>query len=62
LCILLHYSRLPPNVREGFNPTLKEIRRFGREEIVKPILALSFVVERNSEQIVGEKAEEVVIR
>jgi hypothetical protein len=41
---------------------LKIIRRFGREEIVEPILELSVVVEGNSDQIVGERAEEVVIR
>jgi hypothetical protein len=41
---------------------LEEICRFGREEIVEPILDLSVVVEGNSAQIVGERAEEVVIR
>jgi hypothetical protein len=47
---------------EVFDPTLEEIRRFGREEFVEPILELSVVVEGNSAQIVGERAEEVVIR
>jgi hypothetical protein len=41
---------------------LEEIRRFGRKEFVEPILELSIVVEGNSAQIVGERAEEVVIR
>jgi hypothetical protein len=45
-----------------FDPTLEQIRRFGREEVVKPIFELSVVVEGNSGQIVGERAEEVVIR
>jgi hypothetical protein len=36
-------------------------RRFGREEVVEPILELS-VVEGNFAQIVGQRAEEVVIR
>jgi hypothetical protein len=51
-----------PTFEKDFDPTLKEIRRFGREEIVEPILELSVVVEGNSAQIVGERAEEVVIR
>jgi hypothetical protein len=42
-------------------PRFEEIRRFGREEL-EPILELSVVVEGNSAQIVGERAEEVVIR
>jgi hypothetical protein len=42
--------------------TLEEIHRFGREEVVEPILELSTVVQRNSAQIVGERAEEVEIR
>jgi hypothetical protein len=41
---------------------LEEIRRFGREEFVDLILEPSVVVERNSAQIVGERAEVVVIR
>jgi hypothetical protein len=45
-----------------FYPTLEEIRRSGHEELVEPILELSAVVEGNSAQIVGERAEEVVIR
>jgi hypothetical protein len=40
---------------------LEEIRRFGREDFVEPILKLSVVVEGNFAQI-GERAEEVVIR
>jgi hypothetical protein len=48
--------------RQFFDSTLEEIRRFGREEIVQPILELSVVVEGNSAQIVGERVEEVVIR
>jgi hypothetical protein len=47
---------------QGFDPTLGEIRRFGGEEFVKPILELRVVVEANSAQIVRERAEEVVIR
>jgi hypothetical protein len=42
-------------------PMLEEIRRFDRKENVEPILELSVVVEGNSAQIVGERAEEVVI-
>jgi hypothetical protein len=45
-----------------FDPTLEEIRRFGREKVVEPILEQSVVVEGNSAQTVGERAEEVVIR
>jgi hypothetical protein len=45
-----------------FDPTFEEIHRFGREEIVEPILELSVVVEGNSAQIVGGRAEDVVIR
>jgi hypothetical protein len=45
-----------------FDPTLEETCRFGSEEAVEPILELCFVVEGNSAQIVGESAEEVVIR
>jgi hypothetical protein len=41
---------------------LEEIRRFGHEEVVKPILELTIVVEGNSVHIVEERAEEVVIR
>jgi hypothetical protein len=41
---------------------LEEIRQFGREEVVESILELSVVVEGNSAQIVGERAEEVIIR
>jgi hypothetical protein len=37
------------------DPTLEEIRRCGREEIVEPILELRVVVEGNSAQIVGER-------
>jgi hypothetical protein len=44
-----------------FDPTFEEIRRFVREKVVEPILELSVVVEGNSAQIVGERAEEVVI-
>jgi hypothetical protein len=45
-----------------FDPTIEEIRRSGREEFVEPIFEISVVVEGNSAPIVGEKAEEVVIR
>jgi hypothetical protein len=34
-----------PTFGEVFDPTLEEIRRFGREEVVGPILELSIVVE-----------------
>jgi hypothetical protein len=37
------------------DPTPEEIRRFGSEKVVEPILELSVVVEGNSEQIVGER-------
>jgi hypothetical protein len=37
------------------DPTLEEIHRFGSEGFVEPILELSFVVEGNSVQIVGER-------
>jgi hypothetical protein len=50
-----------PTCGQVFGPTL-ETRRFGREEVVKPILDLSVVVEGNSAQITGERTEEVVIR
>jgi hypothetical protein len=50
-----------PTFRQVFHPTLEEIHRFGCEEVVKPILELSVVVEGNSVQIIGERAEEVVI-
>jgi hypothetical protein len=43
-----------------FDPMLEEICRFGHEEVV-PILELN-VVEGNSAQIVGERAEEVVVQ
>jgi hypothetical protein len=43
-----------------FYPRFEEIRRFGREEFVEPILELSVVVEGNSTQIVGESTKEVV--
>jgi hypothetical protein len=43
-----------------FDPMLKEIHRFGHEE-VEPISELS-IIEGNSAQIVGERAEAVVIR
>jgi hypothetical protein len=41
--------------------SLEEIRRFGREEVIDPLLELSIIVEENSAQIVGERAEEVII-
>jgi hypothetical protein len=44
-----------PTFGQIFEPTLKAIRQFGREEVVKPILELSVVVEGNSAQIVGER-------
>jgi hypothetical protein len=50
-----------PTFRQVFDLTLEEIHQFGHEEVVKPILGLS-IVEGNSVQIVGERAEEVVIR
>jgi hypothetical protein len=37
-----------PTFGQVFDPTLEEIHRFGREEIVEPILKLSVVVEGNS--------------
>jgi hypothetical protein len=51
-----------PTFGQVFHPTLEEIRRFARDEIFEPVLELSIVVEGNSAQIVGERAEEVVIR
>jgi hypothetical protein len=47
--------------RQVLDSKLEEIPRFGREEVVEPILELSVVVEGNSPQIVGERAKEVVI-
>jgi hypothetical protein len=47
-----------PTSGQVFDPMLEEIRRFGRQGVVE----LSVVVERNSAQIVGERAEEVVMR
>jgi hypothetical protein len=49
-----------PTFRQIFDPTLEEICQFGHEE-VQPISELSVVVNRSSTQIVGERAEEVVI-
>jgi hypothetical protein len=51
-----------PKFGQVLDPTLGEIHRFGREELVETILELSVVVEGNSAQIVGERAEEVVLR
>jgi hypothetical protein len=51
-----------PTFGQAFDPMLEEIRRFDREEFAEPILEPSVVVEGNSAQIVGERAEEVVIR
>jgi hypothetical protein len=45
-----------------FDPRLEEIRRFGREEIVEPILEISVVNGGNSTQIVGQRVEGVIIR
>jgi hypothetical protein len=44
-----------PTSGEVFDPTLEEIHRFGREEVVEPIFELSVVVEGNSAQIFGER-------
>jgi hypothetical protein len=44
-----------------FDPTLEEICRFGREEVLGLSLELSVVLEGNSAQIIGETAEGVVI-
>jgi hypothetical protein len=44
-----------PTFGQVFDFTLEEIRRFGREEVVEPILELSVVVEGNSAQVVGER-------
>jgi hypothetical protein len=49
-----------PTFGQVFDPTLEEIRRFGREEVAKPILELSVVVEGNSVQIVGERGRETL--
>jgi hypothetical protein len=43
-----------PTCGQVFHPTLEEIRRFGREEILESISELSAVVEGNSAQIIGE--------
>jgi hypothetical protein len=43
-----------PTFGQVLDPTLEEIRRFGREDFVEPILELSVVVEGNSAQILGE--------
>jgi hypothetical protein len=44
-----------PTFGQAFDPTLEEIRRFGREEVVEPIPELSVVAEETSAPIVGEK-------
>jgi hypothetical protein len=49
-----------PTFGQIFDPTLEKIHPFCREEIVEPILELGVVVEGNSAQIVGERAEEVL--
>jgi hypothetical protein len=59
-CSIIHDCL--PTVEQVFDPTLEEIHRFGREEIVQPILEFSVVVDGNSAQVVGKRAEEVVIR
>jgi hypothetical protein len=41
---------------------LEEICWFGHEEVFEPILELSVFVEGNFAHIVGERAEEVLIR
>jgi hypothetical protein len=51
-----------PTFRQLFDPTLEEVRQFCREEMVEPIFELSVIPEGNSTQIVGERAEEVLIR
>jgi hypothetical protein len=43
-----------PTFGQIFEPKLEEIRQFGREEVIEPILKLSVVIEGNSVQIVGE--------
>jgi hypothetical protein len=40
-----------PTIGQVFDPTLEEIRRFGREEFVQPILDLSAVVEGKLAQL-----------
>jgi hypothetical protein len=47
-----------PTFGQVFDPTLEEIRRFSREEVVEPILELSVVVEGNSAQTVRERERE----
>jgi hypothetical protein len=44
-----------PTFRQVLDPTLEEIRWFGREKVVEPILKLRAVAEGNSAQIVGER-------
>jgi hypothetical protein len=44
-----------PMFGQVFGPTLEQIRRFGREEFLEPILELSVVFEENSAQIIGER-------
>jgi hypothetical protein len=44
-----------PTFGQVLDPTLEEIRRFGREKFVEPILELRVVVKGNSAQIVGER-------
>jgi hypothetical protein len=44
----------PSKFGQVFDPTLEEIRRFGREGIVEPILELSVVYEGNFADIVGD--------
>jgi hypothetical protein len=54
-----------PTFRQVFDPTLEEIRRFAREDVVEPILELRDVVEGNSAPrrlLERERAEEVLIQ
>jgi hypothetical protein len=57
---IIHDCR--PTFGQVFDPTLEEIRWFGREKIFEPILELSVVVEGNCPDCWRERAEEVVIR
>jgi hypothetical protein len=57
--IIHHYL---PTFGQIINSMFEDIRRFGREEVIESILELSVIVEGKSGQIVGERAEEVVIR
>jgi hypothetical protein len=46
-----------PTFGEVFDPTLEEIRRFGREEVIEPILELSVIVRGKTAHCWRDKTE-----